>query len=115
MNKTINYQAIENYIFECIDFSECQKQPTEKGEKIAYLLEKCEQEKFYNKYPTKKAQFIDWLYGLPSCFSQDYEQYRVLELCADFGLKVPKNEQLFDFFYGKIYDSIIYLNNKLNK
>lgn len=56
--KTVNYEAIEKYVFKCIDFSEYQKQPTTKGEKIAYLLEVCRREKRYNTYKTEKQMFI---------------------------------------------------------
>lgn len=116
MKTKINYKAIEKYIFDCINFSDYQNKPEKNSEKIAYLLEVCEREKFYNKYPTKKAMFVDWLYGLPSCFNVDYQQYKVIELCKNFGLKTPKHEyQLFDFWYGQIYDSVNYLNKKLNK
>ena len=114
MKAKINYKAIETYIFNCIDFSDYQNNPKKKSEKIAYLLEVCELEKFYNKYPTK-AMFVDWLYGLPSCFNVDYQQHKVIELCEKFGLKTPKNKyQLFDFWYGQIYDSVMYLYKKYN-
>lgn len=114
--KTINYESIEKYIFECIDFSDYRKQPTTKGEKIAYLLEICRSEKRHNTYKTEKQMFIEWCYGLPSCFNMDYMQHKVVELCANFGLKTPKNDyELFDFWYGKLYDSVNYLNKKLNK
>ena len=114
--KKVNYKAIEKYIFECIDFSEYKKQPSTDAEKIAYLLEVCRAEKRYNQYPTEKQMFIDWCYGLPSCFNMDYMQCKVIELCKNFGLAVPKNDyQLFDFWYGKLYESVRYLNNKLKK
>ena len=114
--KTINYQAIENYIFECLDFSCYEKQPVEKGEQIAFLLKICRREKRHYNYKTERQMFVDWCYGLPSAFNMDYQQFRVLELCKQFGLTVPKNDyDLFDFWYGKLYDSIIYLNKQLNK
>ena len=114
--KTINYQLIEKYIFECIDFSEYQKQPETKAEQIAYLLDVCKSEKRYNNYKTDKYMFIDWCYGLPSCFKMDYQQYKVIELMSAFGLKIPTNDyKLFDVWYSKLYESVIYLNNKLNK
>lgn len=30
--------------------------------------------------------FIAWLQGLPSCFNIDFENYRIIELCKDFGI-----------------------------
>ena len=114
--KKINFSLVEKYIFECIDFSEYQKQPTTKAGQISYLLEICEREKRYNKYPTKKAMFVDWCYGLPTCFKQDYINHAVTELFVLWGLKLPKNDyQLFDVFYGFLFDSVNYLNTKLNK
>jgi hypothetical protein len=108
------YNLIETYIFECIDFSDYQKRPTEKSEQIKYLFEIFRTEKGKVNIFTEKSTFIDWLYGLPSCFKQDYQQFKVIELCEKFGLKQPKNEyQLFDFFYGQLYDSIKYLSIKL--
>ncbi len=112
----VDFIKLEKYIFDCIVFSEYQKQPTTKAQKIAYLLEVCNNEKKYNKYPTEKDLFIDWCYGLPSCFNMDYQQYKVVKLMDQFGIKQPKNDyQLFDFWYGLLYNSVYYLNNKLNK
>lgn len=108
--KNRNYNLMEEYIFECIDFSDYPKQPETKGGKIAYLLEVCRSEKTRNYYKTEKLMFIDWCYGLPACFNMDYMEYRVVELCDKFGLSVPKNELLFDFWYGQLYELISYLS-----
>ena len=114
--KKINFDLMEQYIFDCIDFSEYQKHPETKKEQISYLLEVCRSEKRYNKYQNEKSMFIEWCYGLPACFKMDYQQCKVIEIMSNFGLKMPKNDyQLFDVWYGKLYDSINYLNNKLNK
>lgn len=107
---TTKFDLIEKYIFECIDFSEYEKQPIDKREQLVYLLEICEREKFYNKYKSQKAKFIDWCYGLPQAFRMDYQQFKVLELCKEFNLNLPKNEyELFDFWYGILYTCIVYL------
>ena len=109
--KKVNYKLLEAYIFECIDFSEYPKQPKSKKEKACYLLDICRSEKRYNNYNSERAIFVDWCYGLPTCFNIDYQQYKVLELCANFGLKPPKNDhELFDFWYGQLYESVVYLS-----
>ena len=113
MKKPINYAAIEKYIFECIDFSDYQKQPVENREKLIYLLEVCRREKRYNSYKTEKLMFIDWCYGLPGCFTMDYQQFRVIELMKSFCIPVPKNEyELYNRWYGQLYDSIKFLISK---
>lgn len=113
--KTTNYNKIESYIFDCINFDDYQKQPISKREQLIYLIEIFKTEKRYNQYRTQKEMFIDWCYGLPSCFNMDYQQYKVIELFDEFGLKQPKNEyQLFDLWYGILYDSINYLINSKN-
>ena len=113
MKKPINYAELEKYIFECIDFSEYQKNPIEKREKLLYLLEVCNREKRYNNYKTEKAMFVDWCYGLPGCFNMDYQQYKVIELMKAFNIPVSKNEfELYDRWYGQLYDSIKYLTSK---
>ena len=113
MKKPINYAAIEKYIFECIDFSEYQEKPTGKREKLLYLLEVCSREKRYNTYKTEKAMFIEWCFGLPSCFNMDYQQYKVLELVKAFSIPMPKNEyELYNRWYGQLYDSIKFLISK---
>ena len=113
MKKPINYAELEKYIFECIDFSEYQENPTEKRKKLIYLLEVCKKEKRYNAYKTEKYMFIEWCYGLPSCFNMDYQQYKVIELMKAFNIPIPKNEyELYDRWYGQLYDSIKYLISK---
>lgn len=87
-----------------------------KRRKNCLLVGDMQKWKRYNTYKTEKQMFTDWCYGLPCAFNMDYQQYKVIELCANFGLKTPKNDyELFDFWYGKLYESVNYLNNKLNK
>ena len=114
MKKLINYAELEKYLFDCIDFSEYQKNPTEKREKLLYLLEVCNREKRYNAYKSEKLMFVDWCFGLPGCFKMDYQQYKVVELMNAFNIPIPKNEfELYDRWYGQLYDSVKFLTKTL--
>lgn len=42
---------------------------------------------------TYQEVFIDWLDGLPSCFSIEYYDNEILKLMASFGLPLPANKE----------------------
>ncbi len=42
------------------------------------------------RYPNHQVRFAEWLKGLPSCYSIDYENYRIIELAKEWG-SLPLN------------------------
>ena len=115
------YEKIENYIFDCIDFENYGLNPETKKEKIKLLIETFKSEfwhdynKQYYKHDTVNG-FANWLMGLPSCFNVDFENYRILEIGKNWGFDLSsekKGDNFLNQWFLIISKSVFYLNAKI--
>lgn len=68
---------------------------------------------------TYQAAFIDWIWGLPTCFQVDYTNYEILDKMASFGLPLPTNKeesQGIDLFTYLVFREFVAVctKNKVN-
>lgn len=96
------YEKIENYIFDCIDFENYGFNPKTKKEKINLLVETFKGEFWhdYNKQYYKNDMvngFSNWLMGLPSGFNIDFENYIILEIGKYWGFDLSSEKKRMIF------------------
>ena len=87
MNRKELNQKQYQYILDNIDTDGYDVIATTEKEKIAFLKSTFEKEKRWEieRYGVQKA-LISWFQGLPSAVHIDFENYRIIEICEDWGL-----------------------------
>lgn len=113
-------EMIQQYMVGAIDSSEYDTpQPVETDEdKVQWLMNIFIKE-YYNsradwerREKTKVQLFADWLPGLPSSFNVDFENHRMLEMAAEWGIDInteDKEEELIENWYSLITDEFFSL------
>ena len=113
---------VRAYIAECVSVDGYEGNFPDFGSKLALVVNAAKQAAFFPDNIKRfgyQGAFIDWLWGLPSCFNVDYENYRILEILESWGLPLPKGKDETDainFFMNLIYRefSALCRINKIN-
>jgi len=72
------------------------------------------------RYPNEQDRFKNWLMSLPSAFNIDYENYRIIELCIEWGyLPTNPSEKQTDAaiqnWFNYMAAKFLSLRNSVNK
>lgn len=111
-----------NYILDCINTEgfEHFKYNTHKGlVNFVYETFKSEYQHGIKYYKNEQLAFSNYLAGLPSCFSVDFENYKILVLAENWG-SIPANstekqqEKILNNWFNFIAANFFQLKNKLD-
>jgi len=100
-------KKIEQYIIDHID-SECYDVVTNTAAEKLTFLEKTfilEKQWRLDRNANKQTIFKGWLQGLPSCFTIEFENYKILKLAKSWG-SLPENptekqeDKILDTYWG---------------
>jgi len=82
---------VKPYIINCVDSSAYDTKTVTDKEKLQFLFNTFKAEKGYDikRVGVYKA-FKDWCMGLPTAFSIEYTNYKILELAKEWG-SIPEN------------------------
>lgn len=92
--KRFNNELVFSYILENITSEDYDTTCTNDAEKLAFVLDcfRREHNYEYNKkrIPNLQNRFADWLAGLPSVFTVDFENYDILQIAKKWE-SIPEN------------------------
>ena len=97
----VNTKA-KNYFISCIDTEAYEVSFDTEKERLQFIWNTFQAEKV-NPYELKRNNgnlqriFQDWLAGLPSVFSMDFENYKILQIGKDWGLKLDSEKRQDEF------------------
>jgi len=94
-------KSYKQYILSCIDSEAYEVTTTTEQEKITFLFETFKKEhwqKDHQKYYDDdiKRSFTDWLRGLPSVFTIEFENYKIIELAEKINGETYETEKSQD-------------------
>jgi len=123
MKANTNYEAIEKYIFDAMDFDGRDINPVTKLEKLQAIHSFFLRENWFDNNIKKFkgneiAGFADWLQGAPSCLNIDIYYVDIIPLANWWGVNTDteKKEDAFcQSWYNRISMSFYFLLNRETK
>nr|DAV38615.1 MAG TPA: hypothetical protein [Caudoviricetes sp.] len=117
MNKTELRQKEERYILDCIDNEEYDIVCNSTKEKLEFVVKVFNQE--YNcisvkrTYPNVQARFEQWLRGLPSSISVEYDNYKIGEIGKIWGITNERaNARFVEYWWATMSAAFFRLCDK---